>query len=295
MLESQAFPSETFLDLDGSSLSVNTDPAIDRKGSTDLSAFELPQLLVKKGYQQSVQRFRAEQIRNSSVLCSDNFITVHGPADILETAAAIYNSVVAIYYLFLTSSRLGTYRPAVLQHELLGVPMPESHITLTPRTRTFKQIDALVRPAMDLKESEWALIEDRVQYTLKDFFAGPESPARHSTNRSETSSELLTFAEYVIRVLSAAFGARFKASAIVFAEANNQVPLAVRIMAIRLAADGEDGIRTVPTSHEDLYQQLRDFESRSKQHDAAGLSFVPKSVRLYDFVEQAGRRIRRSF
>jgi hypothetical protein len=240
MLESEAFPSHTFLDLDGANIPLNSDPRIDRKGSTDLQAFELPQLLVKKGFQQSAQRFRAAQVNRTSVLCSDNFVTVHGPAEILETAAAVYNSVLATYYLFLTSSRLGTYRPAVLQHELLGMPLPDSAINRTPQVRSFEQLDALVRQAMDLKDSEWALIEDRVQLTLQDFFAGPESAARQTTSRDETASELRTFAEYVIRVLNAAFGSRVQCTAILFAETDSHAHLAVRLMAIHSEARAED-------------------------------------------------------
>jgi hypothetical protein len=291
ILESEAFPSDIFLVLDGASLPINSDPWIDGKGSTDLRAFELPQLIIKKGFQQSVRRFRAVRVQNKSALCSDSYITVQGPAEILDTAIATYNSSLAIYFLFLTSSRLGTYRPAVLQHELLGVPLPDRPVKLSSRIRTFEQLDALVRSSIDLKESEWALIEDRVHYTLSDFFAGPESPGRLSTSRNETATELRLFAEYVIRVLGAAFGERFQSSATLFAESDGQTPLAVRMLAIHLAHTQEQGIRTIRVSPGQLYERLREFEIRSKQEDAAGLSFVPKAVRLYDFVDRDGARV----
>jgi hypothetical protein len=291
ILVSEAFPSDTFLNLDGASLPLNSDPSVHSKESTDFTAFELPQLIIKKGFQQSARRFRAVRVQNKSALCSDSYITVNGPAEILDTAAATYNSILAIYCLFLTSSRLGTYRPAVLQNELLGVPMPDRPVKVSSRIRTFEQLDALVRSAIDLKESEWALIEDRVHYTLSDFFAGSESPGRLATSRSETASELRVFAEYVMRVLGAAFGAQFQSSATLFVESDEQAPLAVRMIAIHLARGQEQGIRTIRASHGQLYEQLREFEGRSKQQEAAGLSFVPKAARLYDFVDQEGARI----
>jgi len=291
ILESGSFPPGTFLNLDGASLPTNCDPHVDRKASTDLGAFQLPQLIIKKGFQQSARRFRAVRVQNESAVCSDSYVTVSGGTEILDTAAAVYNSILAIYCLFLTSSRLGTYRPAVLQNELLKVPMPDRPIRVTSSVRTLEQLDALVRSALDLKESEWALIEDRVHYTLSDFFAGSESPGRSSTSRSEGASELRVFAEYVIRVLGAAFGARFRSSATVFAESDEQAPLAVRMIAIHLAQSQEKGIHTVWASHGQLYKQLQEFERRSRQQDTAGLSFVPKAVRLYDFVNQDGARI----
>ena len=291
ILESEAFPTGAFLNLDATDLPLNSDPDVDGKASTDFRAFVLPQLVIKKGFQQSAGRFRAVRVQNKSTLCSDSYITVSGPAEILDTAAATYNSIFATYCLFLTSSRLGTYRPAVLQNELLTVPLPDRPVKLNSRVRTFEQLDSLVRNSIDLKESEWALIEDRVHYTLSDFFAGSESPGRLATSRSETASQIRIFAEYVIRVVAAAFGARFQPTASLFAESDEQAPLAVRMIAIHLTREADQEIRTIRATHKELYEQLRDFERRSKQDDAAGLSFVPKAVRLYDFVERDGARV----
>jgi hypothetical protein len=59
--------------------------------------------------------------------------------------------------------------------------------------RAYAQVDKLVRSSFDLKDPEWALIEDRVEFTLKDYFAGLESPARQPTSRmaSKARSVLL--------------------------------------------------------------------------------------------------------
>ena len=296
ILESEGFPPDVFLELCGTDLPINQDPSVHSKGSTDFGPFELPQLIIKKGFQQAAHRFRAALVTEKSILCSDSYVTVHGPSSILRTAAAVYNSSIAIYFLFLTSSRLGTYRPAVLQRELLNMPLPERLITIDRRTKTFNNLDVAVRQAWDLKESEWAIIEDRVQYTIQDFFEGAESAGRLPTSRVDapneesTPNEVAVFCEYLIRVLKAVFGSRVELSATIFAELEGHAPLAVRMVAIHLN-HAEPGIRTVRSSSQQLSQELRGFEQRSKQDEAAGILFSPKIVRWYDFVNHNGTKV----
>jgi hypothetical protein len=95
----------------------------------------------------------------------------------------------------------------------------------------------------------------------------------------------------VIRVLDATFASRFRSSAIIFAEEEAQKPLAVRLLAIHLADHPGLPVQLSRLSSEDLYKRLKEFEGRSKQADSIGLAWAPRSIRLYDFVHEAGRRI----
>ena len=57
------FPLNTFIFLDANELPVNNDPRTHSKDSTDFSSFKTPQLIIKKSWQSSTERFQAVIVR----------------------------------------------------------------------------------------------------------------------------------------------------------------------------------------------------------------------------------------
>ena len=111
ILKQPDFPKSTFLWLDADSLPLNRDPFTHRM--TDLSAFELPQLVVKKSWIAESGRFQSAITREKAsphgVLCTQSYVSVSIPDDIsrqLESACLSFNSILAVYYFLLTSGRL---------------------------------------------------------------------------------------------------------------------------------------------------------------------------------------------
>lgn len=104
------------------------------RDSTDFSAFEMPQLIMKQSWQASSGRFQAAVIESDKqgsqgVICSESCVSIHSSKshiDILKTACLIYNSKLAVYYLFLSNGFFASYRPKVTVKDLLSVPILQS-------------------------------------------------------------------------------------------------------------------------------------------------------------------------
>ena len=145
------------------------------RDSTDFEAFTLPQLIIKQAWLKPGSRFQARLVRDRSdkeVLCTQSYVTVHVPTaqrNFIQAACLSYNSVLAVYFLLLTSSRFASYRPEPLVEELLQVPIPEPRSGILDGVTTLKEIDDRTRDAFGLKDAEWVLVEDLFDVTLPDF------------------------------------------------------------------------------------------------------------------------------
>jgi hypothetical protein len=289
LLASEQFPPKVFLRMEGSALPVNEDPWVDGKASTDFAAFSLPQLIIKKTRQQQPGRFRAVLVEAESVICSHSYVSVHGPKPILESAALVYSSLLTVYFLFLTSSRLGTYRPEVLTAELLQVPLPDSGAMRRLKVRNFDDVDAQVRQLFDFKTAEWALVEDRIAYTLPDFAAGLDSPGRQATTRDRKKSELISFCDYFLSVLQASLGEGRPISATIFTEPPGEEKLPVRLVAIHFSESIGERIRFQTTERTALYQHLRQLGGRVAGPDDLGT--YRRVFRSYDLIDVDGKTV----
>lgn len=180
-----------FLFLDISKLPVNEDPETDSKASTDFSAFEAPQMIIKQSWHSTNSRFWAAIVKsnkneNQSIICSESYVSVHVDkvqASILESACLSYNSKLAVYYLFLSSGRFASYIPEVKPKDLLRVPVPECNSGLLSSINNFDAVDRQIYQAFNFKDSEKVLIEDLFRYTLPDFKGDSYSPGRQKTRR----------------------------------------------------------------------------------------------------------------
>ncbi len=295
ILRTKQFPAQVFLELDAESLPRNLDPRVNGKASTDFSAFEPPQLILKKSWQAEAARFRATLIRSTEgILCSHSYVSIHGPQAILSIACLTYNSLLPIYYLFLTSSRLGTYRPEVLTEELLQVPLPATSTQEPSDISSFDQLDEIIYDLFSFHASEWMLMEDRIRYTFADFSGGTDSPGRQVTGRTpakESNDDLMLFCETFLQVLRAAFGTGQSVSATIFAEQDSAPHLPVRSVRFQFGGASQNAIRREQFGQDALYEQLSDLTTHAAKSDTEACSTLFRRIfRVYTENESNGRR-----
>lgn len=241
ILESPNFPESDAVILDAQSLPINTNPRVDRRASTDFSAFQLPQLLIKQSILKSVGRFQAQLVNGTGdgVICTQSYVSVHqfdGESDWLTGACLAFRSSVSAYYLALTS-RLAFDRAEALAGHMLDVPLPNPSGLPSLESVELDQIDTIVEDAFQLKKPERALIADLLEFGYREGSSkSTEKPSRNGTIRSKKNGEddLLQYADFFIKTLRATFGTERAVRATVFEEAAGEPQLPVRMVAIHL-------------------------------------------------------------
>jgi hypothetical protein len=305
ILSDPDFPQDTFLFLNSETLSINDDPTTDSRASTDFSAFELPQLILKQSWQKEHKRFQAAIVRSNNheaILCSKSYITIHADQEyshLLETACLSYTSKLAVYYLLLSSGRFSTYRPEPNVEDLLRVPIPEYREGITQSLETFDDVDHQIYDAFSLKESEQVLIEDIFNYTLLDFKGDRSSPGRQRTHRivsnefkAEEQLELRQYCEYFMRVITAGFGQDKEVCSTIFQELIDDY-LPVRLVAIYLNKSIHDGIKVETINSQGLLKRLNQLNNLFMEQDNsdAGGIFYQRVARVYTSTEWRGEQV----
>lgn len=304
ILESREFPNGTFLYLNANELQKNDDSRVDRKASTDYSAFNLPQLIIKQGWRVDSKRFEAAIVKaiQKGILCSQSYTSIHlkqGSKDILETACLVMNSSFATFYLTLVSGRMATFIPTVTVEELLSVPLPEIRSDLLKGLADYDDVDERVKEAFGFSESEWVLIDDLFNYTLPDFKGNSDSPGRLPTryiqvldNDQDEESFLRNYCDFFFRVLKAGFGADKRISATIFSESDDSA-LPVRLLAIHLddIKDGDIGIERYSCA--ELRNQLLKWDKMlaPSQTGKSKGALHQRVAKVYDVVNRGRKRI----
>jgi len=305
ILEDRRFPPGTFLFLQASSLPENEDPFVHnfgnddcRSGPTDYSAFELPQLVIKQGWQAESKRFEAAIVKSwdRGVICSQSYTSCHLAKEapgVLEAGCLVLNSSFATFFLLLTSGRMAHYIPTATVGDVMRVPLPTPDPHLLDGLTELKEVDARVRIAFDLTDIEWALVEDLFQYTLPDFKGDESSPGRLSTRDSAKGESFLRrYCEQCFRVLKGGFGADKRISATVFSEAE-QPYLSTRLVSIHLDDHADGEIRVQRISSTDLRDRLAELDeilSGRNGGPSSGALHI-RTARVYDHVQQQNRRV----
>lgn len=304
ILESREFPRGTFLYLNTDELPLNDDPMVDGKASTDYSAFNLPQLIIKQGWQAGSKRFGAAIVKDNrkGILCSQSYTSIHlkqGPKEILETACLVMNSRFATFYLTLVSGRMATFIPTVTVDDLLSVPLPEIRPNLFDGLSDYEGVDDCVREVFGFSESEWILIDDLFDYTLPDFKGNSDSPGRLPTRPMQLADGvrdpehfLKSYCDYFFRVLKAGFGADKYISATIFSESDDSL-LPVRLVAIHLDDVKDGDICIEKYSSAELRDQLLKWDALLSS-SSSGISkgaFNQRVAKIYDVVNRKGNRI----
>ncbi|MDD4965163.1 MAG: N-6 DNA methylase [Gallionella sp.] len=296
MLSESDFPVDDPLYLGTDALSpVSDDDAfVHTRDSTNFEAFSFPQLLIKKGWRKVASRFKARLLKNpdydQGVLCTRSYITVHVPTEhlgVIEAACLSYNSILAVYFLLLTSGRFASYRPEPLVEELLNVPLPEPRSGLLEGIQCSADIDKRIREAFEFKDAEWVLVEDLFNITLPDFKGDANSPGRQPTQRRSKLSdepELSAYCEYFSRVLKAGFGQDKHIGATVFQETGKDF-LPYRLIAFELDQPSSEKFKVALLGTSALLAELEALNRTWLQgrESLGGSIYHQRVARIYDY------------
>jgi N-6 DNA Methylase len=288
--DGESFPDGTFLRLRTDNLERTGGLKTHRR--TALDAFALPQLTIKQGWQESAERFIAALTPSKleeGVLFTQSYLSVHladAEENLLEAACLSYNSMLAVYFLLLTSSRFASYRPEPLVEELLRVPIPTPRPKLLEGMRQYEDVDRRIRDAFGFKDAEWVLIEDLFNVTLADFKGGETSPGRLRTRRKVgigDEPDLRRYCEHFIRVLKAGFGSDKQITATIFQE-NGSGRLPYRLTAFHLKKKGGELIRVQALDAPELLKELETLNKTwlGQRNPRAGSIYSRRIVRVYD-------------
>lgn len=312
ILEADDFPAEGFPFLDPSLLPRNTEPRTHWKDSTDWSAFKPPQLLVKVAWRRSTDRFQARVVKEGApqgVVCSASYVSIHFPTDRtaeLEAACAAYNSTLATYFLLLTSHRF-TYLQEVNKDDLLRVPFPRSGVSLTGVTAQ-ADLDVGIRRGFGLKDAEWTLVEDALEYTLAAFKStrSSEEELDHRRPRdaadtaavaarqlaSVTPTMLERYGRAFARVIRAGFGQDKMVRTTVFrTPADHHAP--VHLVAVHLGwpGDGRDEVQFEDVTSSELLSRIVDLSLLLESRSPDGSTLRRRVARVYDSVPKGRQRV----
>ncbi len=284
LLASKAFPGGSRLQLDASDLPRARGLMIHSRDSTDFSAFEAPQLLIKQAYQVACGRMQARKVTTRGepgVICNESFVSVSGAQAHIDAACLAYNSLVGIYVLQLRSGRMAAYRPEASVHELMDVPIPPLEKLTDFASETLEALDGAVFDGLGLKDAERILIEDMAMVTIPHFRGGPMALGRAATLSSSGGEDVLTaYCETFFKVLTSGFGAGKILGATIFA-APPEERTPYRLLGVQLLPDGASGGVCVESiSHPALIRELR----RLSQADSPGGGHLlgGRIARFYD-------------
>jgi hypothetical protein len=269
------------------------EPYIDSKASTDFQSFSLPQLIIKQAWQIKVGRFQAMLTMpstNGGVICTQSYVSIHAETkdrNILEVACLCYNSILAVYFLLLTSGRFASYRPEPLVKELLSVPIPELKAVYSEVANKAEGIDQYIHEAFGFKDAEWVLIEDLCNFTLPDFKGDVTSPGRQRTQRHDNTldePDLSKFCEYFIRVLKAGFGQNKNISATIFQEVGTDL-LPYRLVAFELNRSSNKPYNVMPLNTFELLAELETLNQTwlRSQKTSGGSIYHQRIARIYEY------------
>jgi methylase of polypeptide subunit release factors len=286
-------------DLDPRDLPINKDNRVDSRASTDFGAFTIPQLIIKQGWSKGTGRFEAALVRSdtrtSGVICSQSYISVSSKdAETLEIGRAVYRSIVAVYYLLLTSGRFSSYRPEPTAADILSVPIPVSRKGERASRISMADVDGTIRRLFNFGESEWCLINDLFTYTLPDFKGDASSPGRLPTNRTTQvgSDQLALYCGSVMRVLQSAFGTDKKISCAVYEEPDEPL-LPIRLVTVYLDSRESSGrIERKRMASGLLLAELDHISHRVvSQSDENAPLLRSRVMRMYTTLEIEGKQV----
>jgi hypothetical protein len=301
ILDQPNFPDGTWLKVRAQDLPKNENPWTDSAASTNFSAFELPQLVIKQSWTVQSRRFEAAMVESTprigGILCSRDYITVHGSQDqlgLLEAACLVCNSSLAVYFLFLTSHRLASYRPNPNKSDWMRIPVPKPISGILDGLTNWSDVDRRVIDLLRLTPTDRALIEDAVNVTFADFKGDGESPGRATTRSERRAAEskpdpiLISYCEQFVKVLQAAFGRDKTIRATVFQEdPGSELP--VRLVAIHLGGPGVTGV-TAETVHAPiLFERLQKIGDRLV--NGSFRSGFHRIARVYDPIKLDGQTV----
>lgn len=305
IIENDDILDDCFRYLDASELPINKDAFTHESDSTDMSAFALPQLIVKQSWQKGTARFKCAIVDSSpsigAVLCTRSYFSIHVKNDDTELAQTIWatiNSAIAVYFLLLSSGRLASWIPEPNKKDFFKIPLPPDRSGLMNITN-YEELDQRVAVAFGLKDAEMAMIADLFRFTLPDFQGNECSAGRQLTQRVEMNvrkggklePELTQYCEYFCRVLKAGFGEDVQITVKIFQEQKETPLLPVRLIAFYLDHQDDPEIQVEQIDSDELcfrLTQLNNEYLKTNSHDSGGI-FFQRVARVYSKHEIDGK------
>jgi len=289
IIETDTFPGESLVSIEAKALPKNDNPIAERPRKPE--TFKTPQLLIKQGWSVDSRRFQARLVipdgLGRGVICSQSYLSIRSltaAEDVLHAACLSCNSILAVYFMLLTSGRFASYRPEALAGEIPRIPVPAPQKGMLDGIRTVEEIDNRIREAFNLKDAEWVLIKDLFDVTLADFKGDENSLGRRRTRRRVGVGEepdLRRYCEYFIRVLKAGFGADKGISATIFHE-NSRLPY--RLVAFYLNKTASEPIRIKLLNAPELLMELAILNATwlAQKKTRNGSIYSQRVARIYD-------------
>lgn len=290
-LAEPTFPGLSPVHLLASLLPRNSDPFIDGAASKDLSAFALPQLLVKRSLLKEDGRFQARVVEEEPVLCEKMYVSFNGPRDVLERACLVYNSNLATAFLFLTSGRFAFDRNNPNVRDLRRVPLPlESPPQVQLQdVRRDSEIHAHVYDLFGLNEVEAVLVEDLIHFTFADA-RGEDWHGHEPTRRlhgDQVEPDLFGYGAMVRRVLQASYGDDVHVRVdIVGAEGTAAIPVRIVSFVVGPAVRDEMIVEALPLA---AVRERLTKAYQAAREDSDGAPFL-RCARVYGTESIGGMR-----
>ena len=287
LLNEPSFPEGSVVSFDPDEWPLAENVRVHSRDSRSVEAFSWPQLVVKLSWDSHTGRFHARinaSKERGGVLCNQSYVSIHAESSVLEAACVSHNSKVAVYFHFLTSGRFAAYRPALSKSNVMGLPVPVPRPGLLGGVESYRGYDDRAFECFGLKDAERVLIEDAIEYKLRDFLAGSTSRRkafRSSGDTTASDADLRRYCNYFLRVLKAGFGGGSSASATVFQCPNECIPY--RLVAFGLGGDRNGDIEFRSVSVRDL---LREFERLDQSAiSGSGGIYYQRIARIYDVID----------
>jgi hypothetical protein len=299
ILETGEMPNHTFFSINAKKLPENLDPHTHSKDSTNFEAFNLPQLIIKQGWQQKRRRFQAALVESDentgAIFCSQNYVSLHGKtgAGTLRSAWLSLNSKLAVYFLRLTSGRFCSYRPETTVQDLNTIPIPEPETHLLENINSYEDVDSRIKQEFGIKECEWILVEDLFDFALPDFGKNNNTfaytPTRKASNKGDETI-LEKYCQSFLKVLRAGFGEDIKVSATIFQEKEAFLP--VRLVAVHFDFDARSDVSHEPITSTDLLARLQELNTKFMDiSKLKGGIFYQRVVRVYASIRTEGMNV----
>lgn len=241
ILETPDFLDQTEMWIDADSLPKNTNPKV--YSTSDFTAFEIPQLVIKQSLIKARGLFQSALVRpgkdGKGILATQSYVSVHQfreGDEWLRAAHLAFRSRQSAYYLALTS-RLAWDRGSARVGDILDVPIPTPNPKLVADDVDLTEVDALVEQSFGLREPERALIGDLLDFVYREGGReGNERPGRAFTFRDSPNElgDLHHYADFLLKTLRATFGKDRAVRATVFEESPTHNRLPIRMVAIHL-------------------------------------------------------------
>jgi len=279
---------------------INENPMFERPRK--LGVFKLPAIVLKESWTfKAGKKFRGIFVtptkKHDILLVRNSFLVIKSQSkESLATFTSTLNSSFAVYYLFMTSGRLASYRPALRNQDLKEIPLPKEKLTVRQlKEMDSADIDVAAFDLYKLNSVERILVNDFFDITLRDSKEAIAPPGRNPvfTDSDENCRKLETYTKWFIEVLQSGFGHDKQVCASIFIP-NDGKPFPFCLIGIHLEWPNRPMIRYERLSNPRLLEKLQELDEAQMGRDLKREGIYYKRVsRIYQTItikDEGGHR-----